>query len=96
MKKSAMKKYWFKRRRYGYGWVPASWQGWTVFIVYLAVVLANVIVLVVTPFSSELLWFYLTTLITATVAVMIIATQTSPKPKWRWGKKSDDNSKEDF
>ncbi len=22
------KKYWFKKRRWGYGWTPSTWQGW--------------------------------------------------------------------
>ncbi|MGH2575573.1 MAG: hypothetical protein ACRDFC_07730, partial [Ignavibacteria bacterium] len=27
-------KYWFKRKKYGFGWNPASWQGWVVLLIY--------------------------------------------------------------
>lgn len=31
-------RYWFKRRRYGYGWVPVAWQGWLTLLVFALVV----------------------------------------------------------
>ncbi|MCX6717702.1 MAG: hypothetical protein NTU76_03445 [Candidatus Taylorbacteria bacterium] len=27
-----MSKLWFKRKTYGWGWVPSSWEGWFVVI----------------------------------------------------------------
>jgi amino acid transporter len=33
--------YWFKAKRYGWGWVPATWQGWLVLALYIAIVVAN-------------------------------------------------------
>ncbi len=30
------KGYWFKAYKSGHGWYPASWQGWAVIILYLA------------------------------------------------------------
>lgn len=29
-------RYWFKPRRYGKGWQPASWQGWLSMLAYFA------------------------------------------------------------
>src|SRR5262245_12007807 len=29
--------YWFKRRTYGWGWVPATWQGWLTLLIFLGV-----------------------------------------------------------
>lgn len=29
------RKYWFKNKSYGIGWVPASWEGWSVTLVYV-------------------------------------------------------------
>jgi hypothetical protein len=29
-----MKKYWFVRKTYGWGWTPGSWQGWAIMGVY--------------------------------------------------------------
>ena len=31
---------WFRARRYGWGWAPATWQGWAVLAVYVIAVLA--------------------------------------------------------
>jgi hypothetical protein len=35
--------YWFKAKRYGYGWgLPCSWQGWAFFLPWLALVSCTV------------------------------------------------------
>jgi len=34
-----MKKIWFKRKTYGWGWTPVSWQGWLSTVVYAVVLL---------------------------------------------------------
>jgi hypothetical protein len=31
------RKVWFKPRSFGYGWTPASWEGWTVTLVWMVV-----------------------------------------------------------
>ena len=32
--------YWFRRKRFGWGWgLPSSWQGWAFFIPWLAVLI---------------------------------------------------------
>jgi uncharacterized membrane protein len=30
------KKLWFKAKRYGFGWTPCSWEGWTLIILFAA------------------------------------------------------------
>lgn len=37
------KKYWFKARKYGIGWVPATKEGWLVVLTYLGFVAASFI-----------------------------------------------------
>lgn len=32
-----MQKLWFKAKEYGYGWYPATWQGWVVLAAYVGV-----------------------------------------------------------
>ena len=32
-----MTQLWFKAKKYGYGWYPATWQGWLVILVYLTI-----------------------------------------------------------
>lgn len=97
---SNKKKFWFKRKRYGYGWVPSTWQGWLVIVLYMFVVgLVSYLVLHdanESPITTVDLAFFYGTIIIA-VAILLIVTRTKgPKPKWRWGKKPDDKSDEDW
>ena len=93
-----MKQYWFKRRRYGWGWIPVRWQGWTVLASYLLVVVAAAITLEDAPqdqFSKELS-IYILIVILATAGLFSISLKKGPKPKWRWGLSENDNTDEDF
>lgn len=87
--------HWFKRRRYGYGWTPVTWQGWVWVSVLLVVVIGGAIVLATNPYSNTLLWLYLTAVVTAVIALLIITTAKGPRPRWRWGKKANDGD-DDF
>ena len=40
--KQAKKDYWFRAWSYGWGWVPVTWQGWTIIAVFILVVLVYV------------------------------------------------------
>lgn len=31
--------YWFKRKLYGWGWTPATWQGWIITCIYIGLVI---------------------------------------------------------
>ena len=33
------KNYWFKRKLYGWGWTPATWQGWLLTFLFIGIVL---------------------------------------------------------
>lgn len=90
--------YWFKRRRYGYGWTPVSWQGWLVIIVFIVIVVSGSVVLGDTPrntLSSEAL-IYVALLLIAVILLIFISSKKGPSPKWRWGVKANDNPDEDF
>jgi peptidoglycan biosynthesis protein MviN/MurJ (putative lipid II flippase) len=91
-------KYWFKRRRYGWGWVPVTWQGWLALIIMLAAILLGSFAVDETPegtFSSAVGVYLL--MVTVVIGFFVlVAYQTSPKPKWRWGQKPDDNPDEDI
>ncbi|HZZ67900.1 MAG TPA: hypothetical protein VFE18_06985 [Phenylobacterium sp.] len=32
---------WFRAKAYGYGWVPASWQGWLVTVAFMVLIIAT-------------------------------------------------------
>jgi hypothetical protein len=96
-RRRATNNYWFKRRRYGYGWIPVSWQGWSVVGIYLIVLIGGSMTLVNEDTSGgdpEFGVFFIYLLV-ATGALMLICIRKGPKPKWRWGKKPTDNPTED-
>jgi uncharacterized membrane protein YhaH (DUF805 family) len=72
--------YWFKRKLYGWGWVPATWQGWLVILVWLLLF----------TFSIQTLdheWLkniFVTTILT--VGLIYICYKKGEKPRWQWGK----------
>ena len=91
--------YWFKRRRYGYGWLPVTWQGWTVLLVFGAVLIGGGEVLLKNAprhVYSDAAGAYLALVLISTAVLVVIAYKKGPAPKWRWGKRDDDNPDEDY
>lgn len=76
------KGYWFKRKLYGWGWVPVKWQGW---LVTLALIIFIVYVAIVFLTKGKLIEYFVS-LTVALVVLMYIAYKTGEKPKWSWGK----------
>jgi uncharacterized membrane protein YhaH (DUF805 family) len=75
------KKYWFRAKRYGYGWgLPCSWQGWVVFGVWLALMGAGAFLMPEHPlvFGAHVLILV--------AALIVICIFKGEPPRWRWGK----------
>jgi hypothetical protein len=94
-------KYWFKRRRYGFGWTPTTWQGWLILVVYIVAMVAVALMMGVTGsntyrHSLQFVEPFLFVFVVATIILIAILSAKSPSPKWRWGKKDGDNPHEDF
>lgn len=92
------KRYWFKRKRYGWGWTPVTWQGWAVLIAAIA---APVLVAFTFPADPEQPTLFQKILfgcsIVYSIASIVLANYfRGPSPKWRWGKTSYDDPEEDF
>ena len=85
---SLPKNYWFKRRRYGLGWYPVTYQGWLAIAIYVTVVL----VLTFTVDSSQAL----PVVGFATLLLVGLCYAKGPKPRWRWGKSSSDDPSQDW
>jgi hypothetical protein len=88
--------YWFKRRRYGFGWTPVTWQGWVSVVVMLAIIFGATYLFATTSPNNRSFVLYLNTLGMTIILSAILAYSKGPSPKWRWGKKHDDNKDEDF
>jgi hypothetical protein len=77
-------KYWFPAKRYGWGWgMPATWQGWTVMGVFVALLVAGGFVF---PPSADIGAFI--TYVSALCAVLVgVCWLKGEPPRWRWGKR---------
>ncbi len=78
---------WFKAKTYGWGWTPATWQGWAVIAVYVAVLVAILRRLEGRVFSArETLLEVTLPIIVITVALIAVSAWKGESPRWRWGK----------
>jgi hypothetical protein len=81
------RKWWFKRRRYGWGWYPVTFSGWLVTFLYVL----GVIGLASWSPPGDLIAIAL-----MTVALLVICIKKGPAPRWRWGKSPLDSPEDDF
>ena len=84
------KGYWFKRKLYGWGWVPAKWQGWFVIFLYILLVLSLVLVreenIPGNPDSGSNFLTFALPIIVLTILLIVVAYKKGEKPCWQWGK----------
>jgi hypothetical protein len=90
-------KYWFKRKRYGYGWTPSTWQGGVLVLAFVTVVFAVTLRLDGASdddIAGRLAVFFAAIFISF-LALLYISSKKAPTGRWRWGSKASDNSDED-
>ena len=76
-------KAWFPTRRYGYGWgFPTRWQGWLVFVIFIAAFLAG------TPLISKGPAYFIAYVSIISAVMTAICWWKGEAARWRWG---DDN-----
>lgn len=88
------KGYWFKRKIYGWGWTPATWQGWLVVIVFVAIILTLVFSVDKASIKEGGLINFFAPIVVLIVAMIGISYWKGEKPKWQWGiPKKDETDK---
>jgi hypothetical protein len=84
-----MKNIWFKRKWYGWGWYPATWQGWCITVLYIALVVLFGLTLDESSPPQEIAFTFGIPVLLLTITFIQIAYRTGEKPRWQWGKPSD-------
>ncbi len=80
------KKMWFKSKRYGWGWTPASWEGWSVMLVYvLGLLYIFKSIDGVSHSVSDTLITNIVPFVILTSILIGICYLTGEKPRFRWG-----------
>ncbi|MSU60419.1 MAG: hypothetical protein EXS52_00700 [Candidatus Staskawiczbacteria bacterium] len=84
---------WFKRKLYGWGWTPATWQGWLIIVMFIAYLIWNAIVLDhnPSPTTAETTWFFVKTVL-AVGLVILICYKKGEKPRWQMGSDKKENN----
>jgi len=84
-----MTKLWFKARSYGWGWTPASIEGWLVIAVFLVLVLAGAAVFAhqvrAGAGTGVATWLFVLWIVLLSGLLTAIAYATGEPPRWRWG-----------
>lgn len=93
-KKFHRREYWFRTWRYGWGWYPAGWEGWTITLIYAGAVAFIVRAFIrrmtigTYVFTSTVDFFLLLFVLTA--LLLWICYSTGEPLRFRWG---DDDTK---
>ncbi len=69
---------WFRAKRYGWGWYPATWQGWVVLAVYG--LLDGAAFFVIKNAAA-----FVATIVGLSMVLLLVTYKTGEKPHWRWG-----------
>ncbi len=79
------KKIWFKRKAYGWGWTPSTWQGWAVLGVWFALMLTVSFSVEDNAPLKDVWLTFLTPVILLTLLLIGVCYKYGEKPRWQWG-----------
>ena len=81
------KSYWFRAKRYGWGWgLPTSWQGWVVMLVWAAGLFEGLYLL---RHNHYHLASRVTFILVMGAVLVLVSYWKGEPPKWRWGDRSE-------
>ena len=91
------KKFWFKPKRFGYGFYPISWQGWLSILIYLAVLFLSAYTnnfFCCEISTKEGMRFILDLILITTIASLLFYPKTEGPLKWHWSRKDKEKNRE--
>ncbi|WKZ31173.1 MAG: hypothetical protein QY318_00155 [Candidatus Dojkabacteria bacterium] len=81
-----VRKLWFKRKTYGWGWYPSTWEGWLVIAVYLAISFAAIAYVSALKLSETQSAYVVLVVMTINTLILIsISYLKGEPPRWQWG-----------
>lgn len=81
---------WFRRKTYGWGWTPSTWQGWLIIAVYLLLVVAFSLTIDEHSSPRELIFTFALPITLLTATVIRICYARGETPRWQWGEKDSE------
>ncbi|MDB5264536.1 MAG: hypothetical protein JWN64_107 [Parcubacteria group bacterium] len=101
MKKS-QKRLWFRAKDYGWGWVPVTWQGWLITLIFGFLYAGSVILFMgwlgttTETGGADLrnnlfsILEFIAWIAFLTFGLIRICYRYGERPVWRWGRKAED------
>ena len=80
--KDNTKELWFKRKLYGWGWVPVKWKGWLVVLLAISIFVTSIYVGEVDDAPGAVVMGFLLML----AIIFFFGYWKGEKPKWSWGR----------
>ncbi len=77
--------YWFKAKLYGWGWDPATWQGWLVILGYVVAVALFALTIDESSPPREIMFTFILPTVLLTATLLRICYKKGEKPRWQWG-----------
>ena len=75
-------RYWFRAKRYGWGWgLPATWQGWVALVAFMVLLIGGA--WIIRP--DQNLWAYYGWSVIVSAALLAVCWFKGEPPRWRWG-----------
>jgi hypothetical protein len=81
------KGYWFKRKLYGFGWIPATKKGWGVLALYGLFVVGLSLWAELNVLDSQAISHVIAPILLATALLLAITYRTGEPLKWQWRKR---------
>ena len=78
------KKYWFKAKKYGWGWYPGTWQGWLIVAAYVVVVVGGTFIWEENDPAGNYLVDFLFVVFGMTALMILVCFKKGEEPHWRW------------
>lgn len=83
-------KKWFARKTYGYGWTPVSWEGWSLVILSVLVMIRTFLLIdAQSPSSSSTLIQFMPRFLLILIILSVISIVKGETPRWQWGEKKE-------
>lgn len=77
---------WFKRKLYGWGWTPVTWQGWLVTFIYIALLILFAMTIDENSPAREVVFTFILPATLLTLTFLRIAYKKGERPAWQWGR----------
>ena len=77
---------WFKRKLFGWGWSPVTWQGWLDVWVYIASAVFFGSTIDRNSSTREIVFTFILPLFVLTMLLVRICYRKGEKSRWQWGK----------